>query len=129
MISPARSAARTHACMQVKITSSTKHLAMVVEVFPAAADASGSVIPSVASHTFDGLAAGTCATPAATAHSVNLDHLPAAADLGGAPAVALDPTAAERAFVLRSGDEDWGIVIGACCAACCAVDPAVHRSV
>lgn len=113
--------------LQVKVTSSTKHLATVVEVFAMAPDPSSSVASGATGATI----AGICRTPTATAHSVNLEQLPAPAALRHAAlaAVALDAAAAERALVVRSGDEDWAVLIGVPRAACCASsqqDPAAE---
>eukprot|EP00892_Ulva_mutabilis_P007881 jgi/Ulvmu1/5465/UM023_0001.1 len=89
--------------MMARITNSVKHLVSVVEVF-----AGG-----------DG---GMHSTPAATAHTINLAQLPAhpkrmcqneiawRRDVG--PAGALRSHMAERAFLIRSGDKDWGVLYG-----------------
>lgn len=96
--------------VQVKVTSSTKHLAVVIEVFAVAADPTG----SMASGASGAISGAVCRGPAATAHSANLDQLPAPEALSdrSLAAIALHAAAAERAFVIRCGDEDWAVVIG-----------------
>eukprot|EP00892_Ulva_mutabilis_P001219 jgi/Ulvmu1/11098/UM070_0013.1 len=84
-------------CMKVKITNTLKHLATAVEVTAPPSAVSGGSNPQA---------------PAATARSINLAELPRQGSVSaGVPA--LDVGKAERAFLLRSGDRDWGILIGA----------------
>eukprot|EP00892_Ulva_mutabilis_P000184 jgi/Ulvmu1/10166/UM006_0121.1 len=96
--------------MQVKVVSSTKHLAAVVEVYATAA------VPdaSIATDSPAGITPTASRTPAATAHSINLDQLPAPASLRNASlkAISLDASVGERAFLIRGGDEDWAVLIG-----------------
>jgi hypothetical protein len=92
--------------MQVKVTSTVKHLATVVEVFgpdpPARVD---------------------MATACVTAHSINLAHLPHPGLLQqGSEAPAICAEQGMRAFLIRKADSDWAIITGVpqiCC--CCTI--------
>eukprot|EP00892_Ulva_mutabilis_P007882 jgi/Ulvmu1/5466/UM023_0002.1 len=86
--------------MLAKVTNSLKHLTSVVEVFAPGAD-----------------------FPAATAHTVNLSTLRAREGdegpgrahrrcKGGDKVGDLSVERAERAFLIRSGDNDWGVLYG-----------------
>ena len=108
-------------CVQARVTNTSRHLATAVEVY-----ANGNTVkPTDPGAPF----------PAATAHSVNLATLASwtmcpwhkldcsriaagqqsqVIDCGpdGASS-ALEATAGMRAFLIRSGDKDWGLLYGA----------------
>ena len=95
--------------LQARVTNTSRHLATAVEVF----------------------AHDTSTFPAATAHSVNLTTLPeslrmpddavfnvkdsCAMNCAECRSVSIGLTAAAgmRAFLIRSGDKDWGLLYGA----------------
>lgn len=105
--------------VQARVTNTSRHLVTAVEVF-----ASGDVPEATA-------------FPAATAHSINLTTLPdrpepadaalwtlrdgQQIDLGecGPVAMGLCVKHGMRAFLIRSGDKDWGVLYGATLAYAC----------
>jgi hypothetical protein len=80
----------------MKITSTLKHAATVVEIFRSD--------PSKLSHLL----------PCTTAHSVNMAQLPhpGLVSRSSAEALALKAEFAERAFVIRWLDKDWAVLKG-----------------
>jgi hypothetical protein len=86
--------------LQVNITNTLKHMATVVEA-------------SSKHVSLQDTNAGHQALPIATAHSINLNHLPDPTLLSrNSSAPRLDSQAAMRAFLLRCGGHDWAILTG-----------------
>ena len=96
--------------MQARITNSLKHLATAVEVFAPRMKGTGH---------------DTSSFPAATGHLINLSQIRMVRNtIPGNPQSThrfgpndrvgtLNVDNAERAFLVRSGDKDWGVLYGA----------------
>jgi hypothetical protein len=80
----------------MKITSTLRHAATVVEIFRGDPSKEPNMLPC------------------ATAHSVNMAQLPQPGLVSGykVPALALRARIAERAFIIRWLDKDWAVLKG-----------------
>lgn len=115
--------------MQARVTNTSKHLATAVEVFAAGADPSTG-LPAATAHSVN-----LATLPQRSSRSKKVpESRPAVTEPGRqvfdcgrcehgqGPGGALDTVVglevdhAERAFLIRSGNKDWGVLYGALCA-------------